>query len=215
MPGSEQPQQGEQGQGIQQTLPVPVGHPSLREFTGFAQQGTKGLRLWLILLLNLKFKLIFGGCFFCFSFQPLQRYCCGAEENKPETKEDKEDSQVPFQTISAFRGGINPCGAEEGDAGSTAECSELALSPTSLVLERSVDILRRKKPSHPFLPYSHPCQGCMSCSRSKSQKDLCVSCTPECTAWKEHLQQEQEEEDFVRSCQVWAGEKRGMNKCKS
>ncbi|OWK55905.1 Fibroblast growth factor 5, partial [Lonchura striata] len=31
------------------------------------------------------------------------RYCCGAGENKPETKEDKEDSQVPFQTIAAFR----------------------------------------------------------------------------------------------------------------
>lgn len=72
-------------------LPVPVRRPSLREFTGLAQQqGTKSLRMWLIFLLNLKFKLIFGGCFFCFSFQLPQRYCCVAGENKPETKKLKK-----------------------------------------------------------------------------------------------------------------------------
>lgn len=97
-----------------------------------------------------------------------------------EIKEAKEDSQSSFQTIATFRGGTDPHGAEERDVGSTAGCSELVLSPGSPFLEAFVDILKGKKPSHPFSPYSHPCPGAYVLLQIP-QKDLVCPALP--NAW--------------------------------
>lgn len=114
--------------------------------------------------------------FFC--FQPSLRYCCGTGENKLETKKAQEDSQA----IATFRGGANPRGAEERDVGSTGECSGLTLFPSSLFPETFVDILRGKKPSHPFFTLQSPLPGVYVLFQIP-QKDLSASCTPECMAW--------------------------------